>query len=119
MVQKKIINITNESLNTDRAYAFGLVIKLEYIFPKKTQPHLQIFLDNEEAKAGEWGIYGVHPDVEDGPSKVVVVKFTIDGEKKEFQLGDVAYSIQFMELGEKEVNILKVERLWSLPTNFQ
>jgi len=95
-----------QAMNTDRAYGFGLIIKLTYVFPNKDQPHLEIFLDNDQTRSEEWDIYGAKCEYdEDGNVSdfLRIIKFAGLNESKVFELNS-KFRIQFIDLTEEEID---------------
>lgn len=91
------------SMNTDRAYTLGLIIKLTYGFRNRDQPHLQIFRDDERSRSEEWDIYGAVSEKETGPDSVQIVEFTGLMDTQIFELG-TKFKIQFVDLTHEEIN---------------
>jgi len=81
--------------NAYHAEAFGLVFKLSYYFENRENPHLEIFLDDDEAKAKEWDIYGALPD---DSGRFAHVAFDALGEERSFQVCASRFRIRFDKL---------------------
>jgi hypothetical protein len=98
------IKIIRQAMNTDRATACGLVIKLTYVFPKRDQPHLEIFPDNEQTRSEEWEIYGAKYDQDGNKHDCVrTIEFSGLNESKVFELNS-RFRVQFVGLTEEEID---------------
>ncbi len=81
-------------MNTEWAEAFGFVIKLKYYFRDIEQPELEIFRDNEEARADDWRIYGVPSKAETDIAEHV--QFSEPGTVRYVPLGISVLRIEFV-----------------------
>jgi hypothetical protein len=100
-------------MNTDRAHVYGLGFKLQYYFPKRDQPHLQIFLNNERARSEKWEIYGLPPLSElwhQSQDTFRILEFEKLGQVKRFKLGRV-FQIEFTGISEKEVDYRRIGKM--------
>lgn len=88
------INLTHVAMNAEWAEAFGFVIKLEYYFPDIEQPELEIFRNNEEARANDWRIYGVNSNAESDFTKRV--QFSERGTVRYVPLGISVLRVEFV-----------------------
>src|SRR5688572_1011897 len=56
------IRLTRMPYNSDSATAFGLGWKLGYAFDNPVRPRLEVFVDNDVARDGDWSTYGIPPE---------------------------------------------------------
>jgi hypothetical protein len=93
------ISVMHAPYNPYHAEAFGLVFKLSYALQGRNKPRVEIFLDDEEARAKEWRIYGTLLEPED--PRYAEVSFSAIGEEADFQLGASGFRMRFEALHEE------------------
>ncbi len=87
------ISLVQEAFNPYHAAFSDLIIKLSYAFQDREKPHLEIFLNDDEAQSKEWAIYGTLLDETD--DRFAKVRFGLIGEEQEFTIRSSRYRIQF------------------------
>ncbi|MGO4450136.1 hypothetical protein AB4Y96_14525 [Phyllobacterium sp. TAF24] len=93
--QTKKISIMRGPYNAFYAEAFDLIIKLSYHLEKRENPRLEIFLNDDEAKAKDWKVYGTLLD--DSDERFADVSFCALGEEREFQICSLRFRITFVK----------------------
>lgn len=91
--QSKKISVMSGPYNAFYAEAFGLIFKLPYHLEKREKPSLEIFLNDDEAKAKEWEVYGTLLD--DSDDRFANVRFSASGEERQFQICSSIFRIRF------------------------
>jgi hypothetical protein len=92
-------SIMHAPYNPYHAEAFGLVFKLSYALQGRLKPRIEIFLDDEEARAKEWRIYGTLLEPDD--PRYAEVSFSAIGEEADFKLGAAGFQMRFEALNEE------------------
>jgi hypothetical protein len=92
-------SIMHAPYNPYHAEAFGLVFKLSYALQGRHEPRVEIFLDDEEARAKEWRIYGTLLEPDD--PRYAEVSFSAIGEEAVFQFGAAGFRMRFEALHEE------------------
>jgi hypothetical protein len=85
--------------NPYHAEAFGLIFKLSYALQGRLKPRVEIFLEDEEARAKEWRIYGTLLEPDD--PRYAEVSFSAIGEEADFTLGAAGFRMRFEALHEE------------------
>ncbi|MGO4449097.1 hypothetical protein AB4Y96_09235 [Phyllobacterium sp. TAF24] len=93
--QTEKISLRHEAYNTVYAEAYGLIFKLAYHLEKRENPRLEIFLNDDEAKANEWKVYGTLLD--DSDERFAEVRFFALGEEREFKICSLRFRITFVK----------------------
>lgn len=93
--QTEKISLRHEAYNTVYAEAYGLIFKLAYHLEKKENPRLEIFLNDDEAKAKDSKVYGTLLD--DSDERFAEVRFGAFGEEREFQICSLSFRITFVK----------------------
>jgi hypothetical protein len=92
-------SIMHAPYNPYHAEAFGLIFKLSYALQGLLKPRVEIFLDDEEARAREWRIYGTLLEPDD--PRYAEVSFAAIGEDADFRFGASGFRMRFEALHEE------------------
>jgi hypothetical protein len=84
--------------NPDSARAFGLCWKLAYAFDGTRRPQLQVFVDDEQSRDGEWTTYGAPP------GEATTLTFRGLGDAQQLTLGGSSVTVRFEAVGERTVD---------------
>lgn len=91
------ISLMRMAFNPDSALAFGLCWKLAYAFSNPARPRLEVFVDDDLSRDGDWASYGAPDD------QVTTISFAGIGDVQLLSLGDAAFAVRFDALGTRTI----------------
>jgi hypothetical protein len=99
------IRLTRMPYNSDSATAFGLGWKLGYAFDNPVRPRLEVFVDNDVARDGDWSTYGIPPEA---PAHLATtIAFAAVGDEQPVDLGDMPLTVRFVAIGSRTITYAK------------